>query len=162
MRCLWRFAALSALERKLFARAVSALLESRARLRISRTEQLRRWAAGGTATPRPGAPQGAAVPVELARAVERASRVVRGSTCLMRALALQRLMSQHGYSSQLLIGVDKTGTQFSAHAWLMHDGQTLLGEGEEAEKARVLMTFPTAGDAGEQAPASAKGFPAKS
>ena len=49
----------------------------------------------------------------------------RPSTCLERALVLQRWEAAHGAASDVVIGVPGRGDDFVAHAWLesMPDGQ---------------------------------------
>jgi Transglutaminase-like superfamily len=49
----------------------------------------------------------------------------RPSTCLERALVLQRWDAAHGAASDVVIGVPGRGDDFVAHAWLEHmpDGQ---------------------------------------
>ena len=42
----------------------------------------------------------------------------RPSTCLERALVLQRWEASHGAPSDVVIGMDGPGDRFSAHAWL--------------------------------------------
>lgn len=58
------------------------------------------------------------------------SRFTPRSTCLVRALAGQILLSQYGYDSNIKIGVSKDKGEFEAHAWLEHDGGVILGESE--------------------------------
>jgi len=74
-------------------------------------------------------------PAEAARlawTVEAAGRHRLG-TCLSRALALQVLLSRHGFSSRLWLGVqrDTVGAAargpLRAHAWLEHDGRAIIG-----------------------------------
>ena len=47
---------------------------------------------------------------------------MKNATCLCKALALQRLLARNGHHSELRIGVDKVDGQFTAHAWLVHNG----------------------------------------
>lgn len=61
---------------------------------------------------------------QLAQAVARASRYgpLRPS-CLIRAIALQRLIERAGYSgSRVRVGVRLGGTQLEAHAWVDYMG----------------------------------------
>jgi hypothetical protein len=67
------------------------------------------------------------VPLRVAWAVEVAGRRVPKSTCLVRALAGQRMMARHGYQSALRIGVEHPAAGFAAHAWLEYEGQVILG-----------------------------------
>ncbi|MCG5062165.1 MAG: lasso peptide biosynthesis B2 protein [Limnoraphis sp. WC205] len=62
-------------------------------------------------------------------AVNLSSRYMPGGVkCLARALTMQILMGQYGYSSELRIGVakEKEG-QFVAHAWVESQGQVIIG-----------------------------------
>jgi hypothetical protein len=45
----------------------------------------------------------------------------RPSTCLERALVLQRWDADHGAGADVIIGVLGPGDGFQAHAWLEHD-----------------------------------------
>jgi Transglutaminase-like superfamily len=62
-------------------------------------------------------------------AVELSSRYAPGGAkCLARALTTQVLMSRHGLSAELQIGVakaEKGGLQ--AHAWIEHNGNIVMG-----------------------------------
>ena len=79
-------------------------------------------------------------PDELAQALERGSRFVPGSTCLVQALAGQWLLQREGYAPQLRIGVSKA-EGFEAHAWLELDGNVILGGPEESAR---FTPFPPA------------------
>ena len=73
-------------------------------------------------------------------AVRTASRRIPGANCLTAALALHHLMSRAGYDSIVHIGVAKTPARgFEAHAWVEHDGVTMLSSANEiAHYARLL------------------------
>lgn len=60
-------------------------------------------------------------------AVTIASRYVPGATCLVQALAAERLLKRAGHPAQLRIGVANQPA-FRAHAWVESDGKVLLGE----------------------------------
>jgi hypothetical protein len=47
------------------------------------------------------------------------------SRCLMRSLVLLTMLARRGVVCQLVIGV-RAGGEFSAHAWIEHDGRKLL------------------------------------
>jgi len=131
VRTLARFLALSGADRRLLLRALAALLIVRVALSLVSVERLRLWAAR---TQTPGAPQ----PIErVAWAVSAVSRRLPGATCLVSALALQRLLSREGHPSALHIGVARHGQAFAAHAWVEVEGRTLIGEVED-EYARLL------------------------
>lgn len=46
-------------------------------------------------------------------------------SCLTRALVLRHLLRRRGIPAELRLGVSTTGGQFTAHAWVEHDGQVL-------------------------------------
>jgi hypothetical protein len=73
-------------------------------------------------------------------AVRTAGRRIPAANCLTAALALHHLMSRAGYESSIHIGVAKTPARgFEAHAWVEHDGATLLSSASEiAHYARLL------------------------
>lgn len=79
-------------------------------------------------------------PDEVARALERGSRYVAGSTCLVQALAGQWLLQREGYAPQLRIGVSKS-EGFEAHAWLELEGKVVIGGPEESERFRPFPPF---------------------
>src|SRR4051794_2402285 len=66
-------------------------------------------------------------PRQVAWAVRLASRYVARANCLPQALATQMLLSWHGHSSRLHIGVNLAET-FRAHAWVECDGE-LVADG---------------------------------
>lgn len=74
-------------------------------------------------------------------AVSTASRVIPRGTCLTKALALHHMLSQAGYDSSIHIGVAKTLVRgFEAHAWVEHNGLTLLSrESELAHYSRLTV-----------------------
>ncbi|HYD16564.1 MAG TPA: lasso peptide biosynthesis B2 protein [Candidatus Nanoarchaeia archaeon] len=62
-------------------------------------------------------------------AVSRMAAFVPGATCLVQALAAQRLLLGSGHPARLCIGVHKSqGTPLLAHAWLELEGRIILGE----------------------------------
>ena len=59
-------------------------------------------------------------------------------TCLVRTLALRRMLGRRGIPAQIRIGVNTTASVLKAHAWLEVAG-TMIGEPEEIEeKFKVL------------------------
>jgi hypothetical protein len=78
-------------------------------------------------------------PGRLAWAVLAAATSVPGCTCLVRALAGQRLFARHGQPSDLRIGVATFGSEgFAAHAWLEHAGKQVIGLTEPGRFASIL------------------------
>ena len=134
LKPLKTFMRLTRQDRKLVLRAATALVVSWARLRVQGIKELQAWAA------RPGS--GTIEAKQLAWAVETASRRAPGATCLSKALALQHLLSANGHKSELVIGVDNSRGRFSAHAWLVVDGEILIG-GCSVEDHRMLATWST-------------------
>jgi hypothetical protein len=77
--------------------------------------------------PGPLTPAQAARARELAVALDRAARhgVLR-PTCLVRSLALCRLLSAHGiHGARIHVGVRWNEGEFGAHAWVEHGGRVL-------------------------------------
>jgi hypothetical protein len=73
-------------------------------------------------------------PVDVGRvawAVKTAARAVPGAACLAQAVAAQRMLAARGKPSKLEVGVAKDPRGLQAHAWLICDGEILIG-GEEA------------------------------
>ena len=114
--------------------AVFILLEARLRLRYKSVEQTRRWAAktGFRSCARQ----------QLLIAFRRASARM-DETCLVRSLALQRLLSRYDHASELRLGVGRTERGFEAHAWLVSGDEVLDGEGPESREFTLLATWPT-------------------
>lgn len=123
MRIWARYLDLSPEDRALLRKAFMTVAMCRAALWLAPFERVRRWAAAK-------GPDLDSAPVEkLVWSVKAAARRIPASTCLVQALALQRLMSQSGRASTLEIGVAKNSGRFAAHAWLTHEGRVLIGGG---------------------------------
>jgi hypothetical protein len=127
---MWRrFVLLSSLRRRLLFRALVALARARTALWIYPFSRFRR-------------PEVAAVrggdPASIVWAINTAARMVPRATCLVRALAAQRLLASHGHVSELRIGVaSSAATGFEAHAWVECAGTVLIGR-TETQYARLL------------------------
>lgn len=91
---------------------------------------------GRNVTSTPPSPEG------LEWTVKIASRAVPFATCLTQALALQRLLARHGYHSAVLVGVCRIDGRFLAHAWVEHEGQTLLSTSENVARYSRFFTWP--------------------
>jgi len=65
----------------------------------------------------------------IASAVERASRLLPGTTsCLAKAVAARMLLAQRGLVADILIGVMRgPGGTLDAHAWVESEGRVVLG-----------------------------------
>ena len=70
-------------------------------------------------------------PAQIGRAVTAASRLVPGSTCLTRALAVAFLLDRRKYPANLRIGFARTpGHGLQGHAWVESEGRIVIGEGD--------------------------------
>ncbi len=124
MRQLAAFIALPWRDRRLLIEAAATLAFVRVVLHVWTIERLRRWA---------GRLERGARPVDrIVWAVRTVSRWAPGTTCLGSALALQRLLSAEGHVSELHIGVARQQPGLVAHAWIVHEGQVLIGDEEQA------------------------------
>jgi hypothetical protein len=119
-----RLARLSAGEWALLARAAVNLLSARIALSILGFRRTRRLFA---MRPSPHASDWS--PHRVAWAVQAVSRVVPGSTCLVRSLTLERLLRSDGHPARLRLGIARSATaRLAAHAWVESDGAVLLAE----------------------------------
>lgn len=67
-------------------------------------------------------------PDRIARAIEKAARLIARSNCLIQALAGQALLVRYGYKPCLMVGVARDeDLGFEAHAWVTSEGQILIG-----------------------------------
>jgi Transglutaminase-like superfamily len=115
-------------------RAGMTIIEAYLRLRLCSIEATREWASTRS--------RAHASRRDVMIAFHRAARRLP-ETCLVRALALQRMMSANGYLSELKIGVTRSGSALEAHAWLTDDeGQILVGAGEAASSFTLLANWP--------------------
>lgn len=140
MKQLRAFARLTHHDQLLLLEAFITLAICRARLFAQNIEKLQAWASR--------AGHGANAVDRLAWAVEVASRGIPGTTCLCRALSLQRLLANNGHGSELRIGVEKDNDLFGAHAWLVHGGQVLIG-GSQLGKYELLVAWHSDTDLSE-------------
>ena len=124
-------------EVRLAGKAAWALIEARYRLRHTSVEEMRCWAA---LSPDERISEISREPLIVAyrRAVQRL-----GGTCLVRALALQRFLAQHGHVSELRIGVTRSDKGFEAHAWLIDGEEVLEGGGHDAGHFTLLAAWPS-------------------
>lgn len=131
-----KFRALPPRDRLLLVEAFAALGFVRIALHLVSIDRLRAWAgrrgSGGKPLDR------------IVWAVRAAQRAMPGATCLCAALALQRLLSAEGRVSDLHIGVTRERQGIAAHAWLVHDGQVLIGE-QEQDRYTILTTWRAGG-----------------
>jgi hypothetical protein len=79
--------------------------------------------------------------IELRKAIASgARRLPWSSTCLMRALAGQLMLSRRGQGGEVVFGVLPGGGAFRAHAWLIAGGGTVCG-GSEALDFSPIAAF---------------------
>jgi transglutaminase superfamily protein len=134
MRSLKRFIHLPRRRQSLLLRALFATLIVRLALRWLSLQTIQRVAKGA----------GRRVPEsftshEIIWASQAAARLIPGSKCLVRALALKALLECYGYMPRVTIGVRKEqSTRFSAHAWVTCDGEVLIGDSEGANYTALL------------------------
>ena len=122
-------------EIKLAVQAAAMIGEAHLQVKLQPINAMRRWALPRAS--RTGRQD------ELLIAFWRAANRVPG-TCLIRALALQRFLSMHGFTSELRIGVAPGPTGLLAHAWLLDGERILIGGGQEADTFTVLTTWSDA------------------
>jgi hypothetical protein len=75
--------------------------------------------------------------------VERASRAIPGATCVPQALAAHRMLARRGYTSKIVIGVERNQlNKVAAHAWVVSGDQIIIGGTQRSlERFRILMTL---------------------
>lgn len=77
---------------------------------------------------RPGPPDWARARLVLWAVAAVARRVLPARPCLTQALVAQRLLRRHGVETDLVLGAARVpGKAFQAHAWLEHEGRTVIG-----------------------------------
>ena len=77
----------------------------------------------------------------MAKAVTLASRLVPGASCLTQALALQLILGQRGYATEVRIGVKADGSDVVAHAWLLSNGKIAIGGSPQEIAAYLPITM---------------------
>lgn len=131
MKGLKAFMAFDRREKTLLLRAFLALLAVRAALALLPLVRLRAWA-------RRMGPSGGRSVDQIVWALSAASRRMPGATCLISAFALQRLLSREGHASELHIGVAKRDGALAAHAWVVCEGRTLIGEYDDEDYTHLI------------------------
>lgn len=81
----------------------------------------------------------AVLPRQVAWAVQLASRYMPRATCLPQAVTTQLLLSWHGHSSRLHIGV-ALAQKFEAHAWVECEGSVVIGGTERLDQFTPILT----------------------
>ena len=140
LRRLRSFSSLAPAERALAVRALLWLGVMRIAIPWVRLPRLRRWIEGRPVTDGPPAFNARAV----RRAMSRAERTWRGSTCLARAFAAELLLRAEGLRVGVSIGVSDGSTSvmpLDAHAWAESDGIIVSGDQDELDRYKVLITY---------------------
>jgi len=75
-------------------------------------------------------------------AVLAASRFIPRATCLTRALALHRLLTNYGYRSKVEFGIQRSDGRFAAHAWVEHEADVLLARTPETARYVRFFSWP--------------------
>jgi len=131
MRKVTKLLSMQADDRALVLQAAASLLVFRVGLYLVRFESLQWWATRAKQTKQ-------SVPIsKLIWAAMMATRIMPNSSCLVRALAASRLLTQNGYKSTLHIGVKRTDGVFEAHAWVEYDGCAIIGSDEAQRFTRL-------------------------
>ena len=134
-----RIRKLSAAERIILPRALLAVLEARARLLLQPFARVRDWAAV-PARKSPYIDDAALIAARVGRAVAAAGACVPGGrNCLVRAVAVQRMLSGLGLPSELRIGASKSPAgRLDAHAWVECMGEIVIGGAFESGRYAEL------------------------
>src|SRR5438105_1284504 len=120
MRRIKKFLSLTWREQRLLIEAGFVLAAAAVVVNVTSLAWLKRWTRYEPASTRA---RGFSYQ-QICWSVKSACRVIPFTTCLARALATQLLMKHSGYGSVMRIGVCKRGSgEFSAHAWIEHEGQ---------------------------------------
>jgi hypothetical protein len=128
--------ALPADERRVVLQSWTELLHCRLRLRFPRVLKAGELAFG---TPRSAQPSEGVLARPLAALFELAQRThVHSAACLLRALALRRVLQRHGVDTRLRLGMRKSTEGWMGHAWLEYDGAVL---GDREEFVRTFIPF---------------------
>ena len=130
-------AALDANDWKLLRRAWVAVAHSRMALWVLPWRRL-----GMLINIRPETASVRPSPTRLEWSVRVVSHAVPCATCLTQALALQRLLVRHGYGATVQVGACNVDGRFLAHAWVEHEGQSLLGKPEDVARYARFFTWP--------------------
>ena len=78
-------------------------------------------------------------PSRIARAVAAVGSRIRGTTCLVEALAVDTMLRRRGYASALKVGVRRGAVMsIDAHAWVECSGAVVIGTTPELADYAVL------------------------
>jgi len=140
-----RLRALSAEERRSVARAALALATAITIVKFAGVRRALTWAhCALRRTARSKSADDAAV-----RAVDRAARYVPGSTCLIKSLALARVLRAEGRAAVVRLGTVR-GDDFGAHAWVEADGVALTSARGSVPLPDAVSSLQETGRPGDQ------------
>jgi hypothetical protein len=122
---LSRWLALSGHERLLFIEGWIVLFSARFVFRAIPFRWL--WKLIGESEGPASTPASALEIARISQAIDRASARVPHATCLTRGLAAALLLRFAGHPYRLIVGVDNGAGGFSAHAWVVSEGQVVTG-----------------------------------
>lgn len=143
MRALRRFLALSGHRRELLLRAVGWCWRLRVALWLQPYARVRSRSLRGSDGRPATAGAGEATVRDVTWAVRTAARVVPVATCLVQAMAAERMLRHRGLVPSLRIGVPAQAEgRFEAHAWLAWEGSVVFGDREDIERLVVLPDLP--------------------
>lgn len=66
-------------------------------------------------------------PLQIGLSVERAAKLVPGTTCLPKALVVAGMLRSRGYDCELHLGVREEAARVAAHAWVEVGREVILG-----------------------------------
>ncbi|KEP71394.1 hypothetical protein DL1_07340 [Thioclava dalianensis] len=124
--------------------ALATVLRVRIALSLNRADIWRARNAALCAQVPSGAPQNCDHHLrEIAWSVGAAARLVPVASCLTQALAGQYLLAQRGVASDLRLSLPAgQGDAFRPHAWLLHEGQIVLGGSAEMLRTHQFFVPP--------------------
>ena len=138
-RLQWRKAiALRPADRRAIFEACALLVVFRVGLFFVSFPMLRRFA-DRWAAPAGRDRSGAGVPKDrIVWAITAVASRVRGTTCLVEALAADAMLRRHGHRATLKVGVRRGVSLFEAHAWVESDGSVVMGAHRGLDEYSVL------------------------
>lgn len=141
---LWhRLRALDGRRRRLLCEAALALLIARVRLTVLPFAAMRRPVTSRADTARTRTRPIPDTPQDIGWAIGAAARRLPGMTCLVQAIAADRLLRRAGWPSELRIGMRRPTPEapLEGHAWVVCDGQIVVGGAVDLERYAPLTTL---------------------
>lgn len=65
-------------------------------------------------------------------------------TCLPQATVGEALLADNGYPATVRVGVSKRETDFEAHAWVLREGEVVLGDLDDLDRFQPLTDLDAA------------------